>query len=126
MNSDDQIIVQPATQPTSASGMFSPGARAAPAVDRAGLLADGPPAGSERLDLPIERDERGTVRLRTQERRGHPAHGRERDGRQQRRVRAEVEPVLREDEEDQRDHERTDHGHDFAPGVHAPPEPAHR
>ena len=83
------------------------------------------PARAEGPDLQEEGREDRAVRLRPQERGRDPGHGGHRDRDEKRRVRAQVDAVLGQDQQDQGDGEGADHGHHLAPGVDPPPEPAH-
>ena len=67
----------------------------------------------------------GVIRRRRQIRRREPAHRRHGDRRQERRVRAELDAVLLEDEQRDGHRERARHRDDLAPRIDAPPEPAH-
>ena len=116
--------VQPATHPKRAIGILSGETR----------LSVGNPASRRTAAQPGPKGRTSVQkRIRTSrsvcgsEIRGQqPAHGRHRHGREQRRVGAEVDAVLGEDQKRHRRQERADHRHDLAPGVDAPPVPPHQ
>src|SRR5512140_662675 len=88
------------------------------------LFPDLLPARAERPDLLVERDERLAVGFRPEVGGQHPADRRHRDREDEGVMGGDEDAELAQDEDQQREDERRDHGVDFAPGVDPPPEPA--